>query len=131
MLQLNKVFASGNVVKDPQLRYTPDGIAVSDIRVAINYGHRQQNGELYKETCFIDVEVWRKGAEVAAEQLKKGSAVFIVGRLKQDEWVDKEGKKRSKIKILAEKIQPLQSVNIPSNDVPEQTEVEGAEGVEE
>ncbi len=106
-LSLNKVYVAGNVVRDPQLRYTPEGTAVCDITLAINRVYKKSNGELQRETCFVEVESWRKNAEIAAEHLKKGAPALIVGSLKQDEWTDKEGNKRSKIKILAEKVQPL------------------------
>lgn len=106
-LALNKVYIAGNVVRDPQLRYTPDGTAVCDVTVAINYTYKKSSGEFQKETCFLDVEAWRKNAEISAEHLKKGSPVLVVGRLKQDDWTDKDGNKRSKIKVLAERVQPL------------------------
>ncbi len=106
-LSLNKVYVAGNVVRDPQLRYTPEGIAVCDLTLAVNRIYKKSNGELQKETCFIDIESWRRNAEIAAEHLKKGSPALVVGSLKQDDWTDRDGNKRSKIKILAEKVQPL------------------------
>lgn len=116
-LSLNKVYIAGNVVKDPQLRYTPEGTAVCDVTVAINYTYKKSTGEFQKETCFLDVEAWRKNAEISAEHLKKGSPVIVVGRLKQDDWTDKDGNKRSKIKILAEKIQPLLKISPEAGEV--------------
>lgn len=120
-LSLNKVYIAGNVVRDPQLRYTPDGTAVCDVTVAINYVYKKSNGEFQKETCFLDVEAWRKNAEISAEYLKKGSPVMVVGRLKQDDWTDKEGNKRSKIKVLAERIQPLLKVSGEAENMESQT----------
>ncbi len=120
-LALNKVYIAGNVVRDPQLRYTSDGTAVCDLTVAINYMYKKSSGEFQKETCFLEVEAWRKNAEISAEHLKKGSPVIVVGRLKQDDWTDKEGNKRSKIKVLAERIQPLLKVSGETENAESQT----------
>ncbi|MFN7181693.1 MAG: single-stranded DNA-binding protein, partial [Planctomycetota bacterium] len=109
-----------------QLRYTPEGTPVCDITLAINRVYKKSTGEFQKETCFIDIETWRKNAEIVAEHLKKGDPLLIVGSLKQDEWVDREGNKRSKIKIVAEKAQPLLriasggEVSEPSVEVPDE-----------
>lgn len=100
MANLNKAFLIGRLTKDPELRYTPQGTAVCDIRIAIDDG----KGE-FKRTCFVDVVCWRKTAESVAEYMSKGSEVFIEGRLHLDEWTDQDNNKRSKIKITCERCQ--------------------------
>jgi single-strand DNA-binding protein len=99
MLELNRVFLAGNLVRDPDLRYVPSGQAICTLRLAINNSYRR-NGELKRDTTFIDVSVWGKAAERCAEFLKKGRGVLVEGRLAQDEW-EVEGQKRSKIKVVA------------------------------
>jgi single-strand DNA-binding protein len=101
-MELNKVMVIGCVVADPIMRMTNGGKAVGDIRIAVN---RRLNAD-NQETAFVDVTVWDKAAEFAKNYLKKGSKVFIEGRLKEDTWEDKtSGAKRSKIGITAERIQ--------------------------
>ena len=100
MASLNKVLIIGRLTRDPELRYTPQGTAVCDIRLAVDDGRRES-----KRTCFIDVVCWRKIAESVAEYLSKGREVLIEGRLHLDEWTDQNNSKRSKIKIICERCQ--------------------------
>lgn len=106
MATLNKVFVIGRLTRDPELRYTPQGTAVCDIRLAVDDGR----GE-HKRTCFIDAVCWRKTAESVAEYLTKGSEVFVEGRLHLDEWTDQDSNKRSKIKITCERCQFMNRLN--------------------
>jgi single-strand DNA-binding protein len=99
----------GNLVRDVELRYTPNGKAVCDISVAVN-DRKKVDGEWVEDTTFVDVTLWARNAEVAAEYLGKGSLVFIDGRLKLDKWESQEGDKRSKLKVVGERMQMLNKV---------------------
>ena len=105
MASLNKVFLIGNLTRDPELRYTPSGTAVADMSMAINRRYTTASGDKKEETCFVDVTLWARRAEVASQYLKKGSPVFVEGRLHLDKWENSEGQKRSKLKVIAENFQ--------------------------
>jgi len=109
MASLNRVFLMGNLTRDPELRYIPSGQAVCAFGLAVN--NKYGSGDDRKEdTLFIDVTVWGKAAESSAEYLKKGSPVFIEGRLRLRQWDDKEtGQKRSKMEVTASTVQFLPS----------------------
>jgi single-strand DNA-binding protein len=105
MASFNKAIVMGNLTRDVELRHIPSGTAVADIGVAVN-DRKKVGDEWVDETTFVDVTLWGRTAEVAAEYLSKGSPVFVEGKLKQDSWEDKEsGQKRSKIKIVADRMQ--------------------------
>ncbi|MCC7519923.1 MAG: single-stranded DNA-binding protein [Verrucomicrobiae bacterium] len=104
MASLNKVLLIGNLAADPEVRYTPKGMAVTDIRLAVNHTWRTEGGENKEEVCFVTVTIWGKQAETAGKYLKKGRPVFIEGRLKLDTW-EKNGEKRSMIKVICERMQ--------------------------
>lgn len=106
MPSLNRVFLIGNLTRDPEVRYTPGGKAVSDLRLAVNRKYRTADGQDREETCFVTSAVWGKQAENCANYLKKGSPVFIEGRLKYDEW-EKEGQKFNRLTTVAERVQFL------------------------
>ena len=109
MAFLNKVLLIGNLTKDPELRYTPNGTAVCDFRIAVNRVYTT-NGEKKEETCFIDINVWGRQAESVSKYLHKGSSAFIEGRLQLDQWEDKETRQnRSRMKVVAERVQFLNS----------------------
>jgi len=105
MITLNKVFMVGNLARDPDLRHTPSGTAVTEFRLAVSDSYTSSNGEKHDRTCFIDVVSWRKLAESCAEYLKKGSPVFVEGRLEQDTWTTSEGQRRSRIRVVAYSVQ--------------------------
>jgi len=107
MASFNRVILMGNLTKDPELRYTPSGLAVAHLSLAVNRKVSAKEGEKKEEVDFFDVETWDKQAELCSEYLNKGSGVLIEGRLKQDRWEDENGGKRSKIKIIATTIQFL------------------------
>ncbi|MEO6053653.1 MAG: single-stranded DNA-binding protein [Chthoniobacterales bacterium] len=108
MATLNKVMLIGNITRDPEIKYTPKGSAVTDIGLALNRVFTMENGEKREETTFVDVTLWGKQAEFAGEYLHKGRSVFIEGRLQMDTWEDKQsGQKRSRLRIVADGIQPL------------------------
>jgi single-strand DNA-binding protein len=108
MANLNRVLLIGNLTHDPELRYTPKGVAISDIDLATNRTYTDEQGVKREETTFVDVTLWGRVAEVAGQYLKKGRSVFIEGRLQMDTWEDKQtGQKRSKLKVVGETIQFL------------------------
>lgn len=109
MANLNKVMLIGRLTRDPELRYTQGGAAVCDLRIASSRSYTLQDGTKKEESLFIDVTVWKKQAEFCAEFLKKGRQVFVEGRLKLDEWESTEGQKRSKISVVAQSVQFLDS----------------------
>jgi single-strand DNA-binding protein len=112
MAALNKVLLMGNLTKDPELRYTPNGSAVADFGLAINRTYTSASGEKKDDTCFVDINVWGKQAESTSKYLKKGSPAFIEGRLQLDQWEDKEtGRARSRLRVVAERVQFLGAPN--------------------
>lgn len=111
MANLNKVMIIGNLTADPDVRTTPRGNSVTELRLAVNRMSSGPNdGERREETTYLDVTCWGRTAEIAAQYLSKGRPVFIEGRLQQDTWEDKQtGQRRSKIRIVAENMQLLGS----------------------
>jgi single-strand DNA-binding protein len=107
MANFNKVFLIGNLTKDPELRYTPQGTPVLNLRLAVNRRFRNKNQELKEETCFVTVVVWNKQAETCNQYLHKGSGVFIEGRLQSRSWEDNQGQKRNVLEVRAERVQFL------------------------
>lgn len=107
MASFNKVILMGNLTRDPELRYTPGGTAVADVGIAVNDRRKNPQGEWIDETTFVDVTLWGRTAEVANEYLTKGSPVLIDGRLKLDTWENSDGQKRSKLKVVCERMQMI------------------------
>lgn len=105
MASLNKVFLLGNLTRTPELRYTPSGTAVADLRIAVNRDYVTQSGEKREEACFLTVVVWAKQAEACREHLDKGSQVLIEGRLQTRDWEAKDGTKRTVTEVVAERVQ--------------------------
>lgn len=105
MASLNKVLLIGNLTRPPELRYTPSGTAVADLRLAVNRNYSTQTGERREETCFLTVVVWGKQAESCGEYLDKGSQVFIEGRIQTRDWESKDGQKRTATEVVAERVQ--------------------------
>ena len=106
MASYNRVVLIGNLTQDPELRYIPSGTAVSDVRMAVN-DRVKRNDQWVDEATFVDVTLWARTAEVANEYLSKGSQILIEGRLKLDSWETNEGQKRSKLKVVGERMQLL------------------------
>jgi single-strand DNA-binding protein len=104
MASFNRVILLGNLTRDPQVRYTPGGTAVSEIGLAVNRTwFDQKTNSRREEVTFVDVTLWGRQAEVAGEYLSKGRQVLIEGRLQLDTWDDKEsGQKRSKLRVVCE-----------------------------
>ena len=107
MASLNKVLLIGNLTKDPELRYTPNGVAVANLRLAVNRKYKDKAGEWKEDTCFVTVTAWDKQAEVCHQYLQKGRPVFIEGRLQSRNWETSDGQKRTTIDVRAERIQFL------------------------
>ena len=109
MANLNKVMLIGNLTADPEVRTTPRGTSLTELRLAVNRVTGGPNeGERREETTFLDVTCWGRLGEIAAQYLSKGRPVFIEGRLQMDSWEDKQsGQKRSRIRIIAENMQLL------------------------
>ncbi len=110
MASYNRVILAGNLTRDPELRFTPQGRAVARIGLAINRAYTLESGEKKEEVTFVDVEAWGRQAEVISQYLKKGRPVLIEGRLKLDTWEDKNThQKQSKLKVVLEQFSFLDS----------------------
>ncbi|MCH7797938.1 MAG: single-stranded DNA-binding protein [Planctomycetes bacterium] len=106
----NKVFLMGNLTRDIELKHTPSDQSVATIGIAVNRRYTTKDGEKREDTTFVDCEAWGRTAEVMSQYLSKGSPVFIEGRLKLDQWDDREtGKKRSKLLVVIETFQFVDS----------------------
>lgn len=111
MANLNKVFLIGNLTRAPELRYTPAGVAVANLGLAVNRRFRDKNSELKEDVCFLTVTVWDKQAEACCQFLQKGSPIFVEGVLQSRSWETPDGQKRSTIDVRAERIQFLGKVS--------------------
>ncbi|NLX58841.1 MAG: single-stranded DNA-binding protein [Phycisphaerae bacterium] len=107
MANYNKVLLIGNLTRDPQLRYTPNQMAVCDFGLAVNRRSRTTSGEQREEVCFVDVTAWGKQAETLSKYVTKGRQLFVEGRLTYDQWEGQDGQKRSKLKVTLEGFQFL------------------------
>ena len=105
MANLNKVFLMGNLTRDPELRYTPSGMAVASFGMAMNRKWKSQDGQQKEDVCFVDVEAWARTAEVISEYCKKGSPLFVEGRLRLNTWEGRDGQKRSKLRVVVDNFQ--------------------------
>ncbi len=105
-MAINSVTVIGNLVEDPELRFTPSGVALAKIRVAVNRRWRDQAGDWQEETSFFGGTLWREAAENAAESLTKGARVIITGSLEQRQWETQEGDKRSVVEIRIDEMGP-------------------------
>ena len=103
MSSYNKVLLMGNLTRDPEVRYTPKGNAVTDLGLAVNRSYTLDSGERREEVTFVDITVWGRQAELAGQYLHKGRPVFIEGRLQLDSWEDRNtGEKRNKLRVVCE-----------------------------
>ena len=104
MASFNKVILMGNLTRDPELRYTPKGTAVAKLGLAVNRSWRNAEGQQQDETTFVDVDAFGKQAETLGQYMQKGRPILIEGRLKLDQWEDKNtGQNRSKLGVILEK----------------------------
>jgi single-strand DNA-binding protein len=108
MANFNKVILAGNLTRDPELRYTPKGTAIAKFTLAINRTWKNETGESKEEVTFVDIDAFGKQAETIAQYLKKGSPLLMEGRLRLDQWDDKQtGQKRSRLGVVLEGFQFL------------------------
>lgn len=107
MASYNRVILVGNLTRDPEIRYTPNGTPVCDLGLAVNERTKNASGEWSDEPVFVDVTLWERTAEIASEYLTKGSPVLIEGRLKLDTWQATDGQKRSKLRVVCQRMQML------------------------
>ena len=106
-MSVNKVILVGRLGRDPETRYTGGGQAVANFSVATDESYKDKSGERQKRTEWHKIVVWGKQAEIAQQYLKKGSLVFIEGRIQSREWQDKEGQKRTSFEIVANNFRML------------------------
>jgi len=110
MANFNKVILAGNLTRDPEVRYTPKGTAIAKLGLAINRTWKNEAGETKEEVTFVDVDAFGRTAEVISQYLKKGRPILVEGRLKLDQWDDKQtGQKRSRLGVVLENFQFLDS----------------------
>jgi single-strand DNA-binding protein len=110
MPSFNKVILAGNLTRDPELRYTPKGTAVAKIGLAMNRQWKDETGQQKEEVTFVDVDAFGRQAEVISQYLKKGRPILVEGRLKLDQWDDKQtNQKRSRLGVVLESFQFLDS----------------------
>ena len=103
MVSFNKIILIGNLTKDPEIRYTPGGTPVANLRLAVNHKYKQGE-ELKEEVCYIDVVVFGKQAENCGQYLNKGQSVVVDGRLQERRWETEDGQKRSKHEVVAQSV---------------------------
>ena len=109
MPNYNKVILMGNLTKDPELKYTPNGVAVATFGLAINRQWHDKAGEKKEEVCFVECTAFAKTAETIANYCKKGRPLFVEGRLQLQQWETKEGAKKSKLSVVVESFQFVDS----------------------
>lgn len=107
-MSLNKCMIIGNLGRDPEMRYTPSGQAVTQFTVAVNRNYKDQQGERQEETEWFRIVAWGQQAEFAAEYLRKGNKVFIEGRLQTRQWEGQDGQKRYTTELVANTITNLE-----------------------
>ena len=105
---LNKVFLIGRLTRDPEMRYTPQGSPVTSFGLAVNRNFVTKTGEKKEETCFVNLVIWGKRGEIAAEYLKKGSLIFVEGRLNFRSWETQDNEKRSTLEVHVDNFQFLE-----------------------
>lgn len=102
-IYLNKILLMGNLTRDPELRRTGGGQSVCEFGIAVNTAEIR-DGQKREETCFVDIVVWGKTGEACKNYLAKGRGVFVEGRLTMDQWVSQNGERKSRLRVVAEKV---------------------------
>lgn len=105
MSNFNKVLLLGRLTADPELRYTKSGIPVAEMRMVVNREYTDSKNQRVSKPCFVDVLAWRRTAELVSEYLRKGSELFVEGRLEYETWETQDGQRRSKLRVVAEHVQ--------------------------
>ena len=122
MPNLNKVLITGNLVDDPRVSILESGVHVARMRIASNQSYKGRDGEWHQKTCYVDVVAWRRTAELVSEYLRKGSPVLVEGELESSSWQAQDGSQRSKLEIVARRLQFLerqgQSQSAPAEQAP-------------
>src|SRR5216683_1651679 len=119
MASFNRVILMGNLTRDPELRYTPKGMAIAKLGLAVNRTWRTETGETKEEVTFVDIDSFGKQAETIAQYLKKGSPLLMEGRLRLDQWDDKQtGQKRSRLGVVLEGFKFLDGGNRAEGGAP-------------
>jgi single-strand DNA-binding protein len=126
LAEVNKVLLSGRLTRDPELRYTPNGTAVSSFSLASSRGYKGQDGEWKQVVAYINIVAWGKLAVLTNEYLKKGSAALVEGRLHSRNWQTEDGQKRSAVEVRADRVQFLDRIS--KQEAPEEEVVEAEEG---
>ena len=121
----NKFIGLGNLTRDPELRYTPSGSPVCNFDLALNRSYTTQGGQKKDEVCFMTVVVWGKQAESCGQYLAKGRQALVEGHLQQRSWETPEGQKRTKVEIVAERVQFVGGNGHKGQTAPEAEEVGG------
>ena len=111
---VNSVILVGRLVADPELKYTPNGIAVCSFRIAVNRRFKNENGE--READFFTIVAWRQTAEFVANYMSKGRLIAVEGRLQSRSWTDQNGQRRSVVEVSADNVTPLESRNAGGNN---------------
>ncbi|MEO8649718.1 MAG: single-stranded DNA-binding protein [Acidobacteriota bacterium] len=126
-MSFNKITIIGNLGREPELRYTPQGTAVCNFSIATNEKKRDKSGEMQDVTTWFRVTLWSKQAENAAKYLKKGSSVYIEGRLRVEDWTDREGKERYTLEVQGSDMQFIGSARSDefSGESPSEAEFAG------
>src|SRR4051794_8450230 len=106
-MNINRVVITGNLTRDPELRSLPSGMAVCSLRIASNTRRKDSTGQWVEKPNYLDVAIWGRQGETAAQYLSKGRAVAVDGRLEWREWQDKEGNSRQSVEIVADHVQFL------------------------
>ncbi|MCC6543920.1 MAG: single-stranded DNA-binding protein [Nitrospirae bacterium] len=129
MSGFNKVILLGNLTKDPEIRYTPNGTAVANFSLAVNRRFKQ-GGDIKDEVCYIDIVVFGKQAESCSQYVNKGDSVLIDGRLQQRRWETEDGQKRSRMEVVAQSVQfmPKRQGSVPHDYVTEEGGGSGSGG---
>ena len=117
-MSLNKCMIIGNLGRDPEMRYTPSGQAVTQFTVATNRNYRDAQGEWQSETEWFRVVVWGPQAERTAERLRKGHKVYVEGRIQTRQWEDQQGQKRSTTELVANQVNSLERRERGDEDAP-------------
>jgi single-strand DNA-binding protein len=127
---------AGNLTRDPELRVLSDNAAVCNFAIAINHRYKNSAGEVQQEATFVDVEAWGQTGGIVAQYFKKGSPIYISGRLKLDSWTDTDGQKRQRLKVQASAVQfveakresaePVEEVNRDTGEVTRRTVAKAA-----
>jgi single-strand DNA-binding protein len=104
-MSFNKIIIVGNLGRDPELRYTPQGAAVCSFSVATSEKRKDKTGEMQDTTTWFKITLWDKKAEIASKWLTKGKPVYIEGRLRTEEWTDKDGKTRTSLEVFGTEMQ--------------------------